>query len=168
MSVYQLHIPRKTRHTTHIDGFPSKVRIIRERHPLQGQTLELLGWNHRNDSLHLTLVLPDGTRSFIPAEWTDLDIPDIQNRQSANRPLTKTVLGSICHLLHARKIVDALLCKMDSSKHVPTNTSKEEYKRASTTGPLARPAQSASGAGHLAKPRPAAASKAHRSIGQAD
>jgi hypothetical protein len=59
---------------THLDGFPSKVRILRERHPLQGQSLEVLGWAQRNESLHLTLVLPDGTRSFIPAQWTDLEI----------------------------------------------------------------------------------------------
>jgi hypothetical protein len=127
---------------------------------LQGQTLELLGWNHRNDSLHLTLVLPDGTRSFIPAQWTDLDITDTQNRQFTNRRPAEKVLGSICHLLHARKIVDALLCKIDPSK--------EENNRASTTEPLAPPAQSASGAGHMAKPRQTTASKAHRSIGQAD
>jgi hypothetical protein len=126
---------------------------------LQGQSLEVLGWNHRNDSLHLTLVLPDGTRSFIPAHWTDLDIADIQNRQSKNRRPTKKVLGSICHLLHARKIVDALLCKIDPSK--------EENNRASTTEPLAPPAQSTSDAGHMAKPQPTTASKAHRSIGQA-
>jgi hypothetical protein len=127
---------------------------------LQGQSLEVLGWNHRNDILHLALVLPDGTRSFIPAQWTDLDITDTQNRQSTNRRPTKKVLGSICHLLQARKIVDALLCKMDLSK--------EENKRASTIEPLAKPAQSASGAGHLAKPRPTAASKAHRGTGQAN
>lgn len=96
---------------------------------MQGQILEVLGWTHRNESLHLTLVLPDGTRSFIPAEWTDLDIPDTQNRQSTNRRPTKEVLGSICHFLHVRKMVDALMCKMDSSKHVHTNTSKEENKR---------------------------------------
>jgi hypothetical protein len=135
---------------------------------LQGQTLEVLGWNHRNESLHLTLVLPDGTRSFIPAQWTDLDITATQNRRSANKRPTKKVLGSICHLLHARKIVDALLGKMDSSKHVHPNTSKEESKRASTTEPLAKPSQGASGAGHLAKLRPTAASKAHRSISQTD
>ncbi len=135
---------------------------------MQGQNLEVLGWAHRNEILHLALVLPDGSRSFIHAEWTDLDIADTQNRQSANRRPTKRVLGSICHLLHVRKIVDALLCKMDSSKHVHTNTSKEESKRASTNESLARPAESASGAGHLAKPRPTGASKAHSRSGQTD
>ena len=159
---------RNTRHTTHLDGFPSKVCIIRERHPLQGQMLEVLGWTHRNESLHLTLVLPDGTRSLIPADWTDLDITKTQNRQSTNRRLTKSVLASICHLLHARKIVDALLCRMDASTHVHTNASKEESKRVSTNRSLARSAPIATNPRHLAKPRSTRADKAHRSLGQAD
>jgi hypothetical protein len=46
--------------------FSLKSRIIRERHPLQGKILEVLGWSHRNDSLHLTPVLPDGTDHLIP------------------------------------------------------------------------------------------------------
>jgi hypothetical protein len=48
------------------------VRIVRPKHPLEGQTLGVLGWSHRQGRLHLLLVLPDGSRSFIPAAWTDL------------------------------------------------------------------------------------------------
>ena len=35
--------------------------------------MDLLGWMHRHGSLELLLVLPDGTKSLIPAEWTDLE-----------------------------------------------------------------------------------------------
>src|SRR3989442_9965227 len=61
--------PRTTRHTTHhhLDGYPDRVTVVRDRHPFEGQTLELLGWSHRHGSLYLLLVLPDGTRSLIPA-----------------------------------------------------------------------------------------------------
>ena len=130
--------------------------------------LQVLGWTHRDAILHLTLVLPDGTRSLIPADWTDLDIIKRKKHQTTNRQLTKRVLGSICHLLHARKIVDALLCRMDSSTQIHTNTSKEESKRVSTNRSLARSAQNATNVRHLAKPRSTRADNAHRSVGQAD
>ena len=96
----------KPRHTTHLDGFPQSVKVIRNRHPLQGQSLEVLGWIHRNGILHLTLVLPDGSRSLIPADWTDLNEC---NSTPTGRRLASNVIATTSHLLHARKIVDALL-----------------------------------------------------------
>jgi hypothetical protein len=48
----------------------------------------VLGWCHRRSELHLTLVLPDGTRSLIPAAWTDLRSREstlsVQRRQAAS------------------------------------------------------------------------------------
>jgi Family of unknown function (DUF5372) len=56
------------------------VRVIRPRHPLEGQALALLGWSHLQGQLHLLLVLPDGSRSLIPAAWTDLRTAPIEPR----------------------------------------------------------------------------------------
>ncbi|WP_345144694.1 DUF5372 family protein [Dactylosporangium darangshiense] len=48
------------------------VRMTRPRHPLQGRELQLLGRMRRHGRLELLLVLPDGSKSLIPAAWTDL------------------------------------------------------------------------------------------------
>ena len=75
--------------------------------------------------LQLTLVLPDGSRSLIPAAWTDLASP------SDDRPSSGGVLGSLADLLHARKVVDSLLHKFDASE--ATIPVKEERRRATAT-----------------------------------
>jgi len=57
--------------------------------------------------LLLTLILPDGSKSLIPADWTDLASPT----QSLSAS-TVTTLGSLENLLHARAVVDALLGRL--------------------------------------------------------
>ena len=105
--------------------------------------------------LQLTLVLPDGSRSLIPAAWTDLASP------SDDRPSSGGVLGSLADLLHARKVVDSLLHKFDASE--ATIPVKEERRRATATDALAR-----NGKEHLGVPRPRDTEKSHRSFVQAD
>jgi hypothetical protein len=130
-------ITRKLRHTTHLDGFPDKVKIVRNRHPLQGQLLEVIGWTHRNDILHLTLILPDGSRSFIPAYWTNFPGEKSAPLPQDNSASPSPVIATTRHLLQARKIVDALLCKFKSSEHEDMTTSKEENDRAQAIGTVA-------------------------------
>src|ERR1700730_17021399 len=59
-------------HTTHLRDFPRPVTILRERHPFEGRVLQALGATHRRGVALLLVVLPDGSRSLIPAGWTDL------------------------------------------------------------------------------------------------
>ena len=158
---------RKLRHTTHLEGFPSNVTIVRDHHPLQGQVLELFSWCHRQGNLYLTLVLPDGSRSLIPAVWTDLN-RNLQTSCSDDGRSISATLGSLSHLLHARKVVDSLLRKLEPSDQAPLIHSKEERRRATPTRPLARSGKTASGTGHLARPRPRDKSNGHRHPGQAD
>ena len=47
------------------------MRIVRKRHPFCGRSLAVFGWMRRQGHLDLILVLPDGSRSLIPASWTD-------------------------------------------------------------------------------------------------
>ena len=61
---------------------------------------------HRKGQLLLVLILPDGSKSLIPANWTDLASP-IQTLSAA----TATV-SSLENLLHARTVVDALLARL--------------------------------------------------------
>jgi hypothetical protein len=135
---------------------------------LQGKKLDLLGWHHRHGKLQLTLVLPDGTKSFIPAAWTDLDTGKVQDRQSTHKQSTAKVLGSIFHLLHARKIVDALLRKLDSSEQVQGNVLKEENKRATTTRTLEQSGKNTYGARHLGRLGPKGTKNCNRSTGKID
>jgi hypothetical protein len=46
--------------------------VTRKQHPFEGRSLAVLGWTHWRGARHLVLVHPDGTRSLIPASWTDL------------------------------------------------------------------------------------------------
>jgi len=62
---------------------------------------------HRKGRLLLVLILPDGSKSLIPADWTDLASPT----QSIGTPAA-TTLGSLEHLLRARALVDALLGRL--------------------------------------------------------
>ena len=62
---------------------------------------------HRKGRLLLVLILPDGSKSLIPADWTDLASPT----QPLSGPTAKT-LGSLENLLQAQAIVDALLGRL--------------------------------------------------------
>ena len=47
------------------------VRVTRARHPLAGHQLRVLGRMRRHGRLELLVVLPDGSKSLLPAAWTD-------------------------------------------------------------------------------------------------
>jgi hypothetical protein len=45
------------------------VRITRPRHPLQDKLLQVLGGMRRHGVVESLLVLPDGSKSLVPAAW---------------------------------------------------------------------------------------------------
>jgi hypothetical protein len=87
------------------------VTIQRERHPFEGRSLQLMGTVKRRGTLLLLVVLPDGSRSLVPAGWTDWKA----TTQAVDEPSTsgsghgERCLAPLTDLLHARAIVDALL-----------------------------------------------------------
>jgi len=83
------------------------VFVRREHHPLLGKQLLVYGWMRRHGRLDLILVLPDGSKSLVPASWTDLD-PQIAGRPE---PEPSGGLASVSQLLRARAVVDALLAR---------------------------------------------------------
>jgi hypothetical protein len=105
---------------------------------LQGKSLDILTLLHRNGILHLTLILPDGSRSFIPAAWTNLNEICPQKFKSPNSPPAIDLIASTSRLFHARKIVDVLLDKLYPPKQEFNNSLKEEHPRAKTINTLAR------------------------------
>jgi len=78
------------------------VTITRPHHPFEGQSLEVLGHAHRRGSLQLVLILPDGSKSLIPAEWTDF-------KTVACPPQNPQLVASLEDWLRLRGLVDALL-----------------------------------------------------------
>src|SRR6202521_2310142 len=83
--------------------------MVRARHPLEGQALPVLGWMRRHGKLDLILVLPDGSRSLIPAAWTALD------PSAPGEAATLATLGSIADLLHAGRVLDGII-QSDSAR----------------------------------------------------
>jgi len=87
-----------------------------------------MGRIHRHNRLHLLLILPDGSRSYIPADWTDFPKGD----QGGVTDARQVALASLSDLLHARSIIDALLRRLPTSCDKPTQPNRKEKKRAAT------------------------------------
>lgn len=119
-----------TRHTTHINNYPAKIIILRPRHPLEGQTLDVFGWINKGGALHYVAILPDGSKSHIPAAWTNLDV--VQHDQDG-QPLFRGTIAAPSHLLKMRIIVDALLRQLACLDHdLQQPSSKEAMDRHAT------------------------------------
>ena len=124
------------------------VRIVRSRHPLQGHCLTVLGRVCRHGRLELLLVLPDGSKTLVPAAWTDHNAND-----GAVEPISgglSATLGKVADLLAARELVSALAARRgrDTVQAAGQSPSKEDSH-------AARTAQSAAGPGSGATPRQA-------------
>ncbi len=68
----------------------------------------MLGWMRRHGDLEPCLVLPDGSKSLIPASWTDLG-GAVERRPGAG------TLGSASELLHAATLVGGLVHRLESA-----------------------------------------------------
>ena len=115
------------------------MTITRERHPFEGRSLAVISSIWRGGVLFLLVSLPDGSRSLIPAEWTDWG----EGHAGGARPLrgddtSARSLGSLGDLLRLRYLVDALHGRPIES------TPQKESRRATEPG-LSRSARSAGG-----------------------
>src|SRR6516165_6479529 len=99
---------RKLPHTTHLHDISHSVTILRKRHPFEGRSLIVMSTVKRRDMLLLLVVLPDGSRSLIPAGWTDWT-QTAEDDSLSRSEHHDCCLASLADLLHARGIVDALL-----------------------------------------------------------
>ena len=124
---------RKLRHTTHHQHLSETVTIVRVRHPFEGRSLNVFGAMHRKGRLLLVLILPDSSKSLIPADGTDLASPT-----EPVCALPATTLGSLEDLLHARALVDALLGRLAAVTSVDgiSTTTKESASARKKTKPL--------------------------------
>src|SRR5215211_3046048 len=86
-------------------GRMTSVVVTRRRHPLEGLSLRELGRMRRHGRLELLLVLPDGSKSLIPAAWTDLG----RAADSTDTDTVLATLGSLADLLAACVVVADLV-----------------------------------------------------------
>lgn len=132
---------------------------------MQGQTLQLFGWAHRQEVLYLILVLPDGSRSLIPASWTDLNREGQPISPADKSTSVFKSIGTRSHLLQTRKIIDSLLNKLNPLVD-QSATLQEERTGATTTVPLARNAKLMPEDHRLAGSCPRSATTSHNTLGK--
>ena len=134
----------KYQHTTHPHDLPHSVTITRAHHAFEGESLTVVGQAHRHNCLHLLLVLPDGSRSLIPASWTDFPGSDQPISADHSRHVA---LASLSDLLHARSIIDALLRRLPTFCEEPAQLTGKERERATESGYSGRSTARHSGVG---------------------
>lgn len=95
--------------------------------------MAVLGQMHCRGRLELLLVLPDGSKSLIPAAWTDY--PAVQAGPAGPEAATAGVLAAPGVLLEAAVVVSALLAPTiaepeQAARHLPR---KEDHRAAHPT-----------------------------------
>ena len=84
------------------------MTITRERHAFEGQSLAVISSIRRRGVLLVLVVLPDGSRSLIPANWTDWSTEQARRTPADDANDGAHDLGRLGDLLHLRKVIDAL------------------------------------------------------------
>src|SRR5438105_9363814 len=106
---------RKRPQTTHHRNIPDAVIITRKCHAFEGQSLAVIGSIRRRGILLLLASLPDGSRSLIPAAWTDWQV---KGGPRTSEGASSHTLGALSDLLRARAIIDALRNRLtESARH---------------------------------------------------
>ena len=129
-------------YTTHLHDISRSVTILRERHPFEGRSLHVMGTLKRRGTFFLLLALPDGSRTLVPANWTDWKATEVVDQASGCGTLQREAcLAPLIDLLRARAIVDALLgrCPIraadeESSHATDPDVSRTPHPRARNSG----------------------------------
>ncbi|MGH3922163.1 MAG: DUF5372 family protein [Pseudonocardiaceae bacterium] len=113
----------------------TSVTITRARHPLQGHRLAVLGQMRRHGRLELLAVLPDGSKTLIPAAWTDLDPTGSVSLAGGVCQASAATLGALGDLLHACALVSALsaLTGQEVTEQAARSSPSKEDNRAACT-----------------------------------
>jgi hypothetical protein len=95
----------------------------------------------RHGAVELLLVLPDGSKSLVPAAWTDADPP------AADGGATVVTLGSLSDLLQACDLVADLAERrgVERGQAARKSPSKEDFHAACPAQSDARPGAGANG-----------------------
>jgi len=119
------------------------VRVTRQRDPLSGQRLPVLGRLRRHGSAELLVVLADGSKRLIPAAWTDAD-----EFAAGDDSAIAGTLGPAGELLRLSELLSALAAQAERGREQAARKSpgKEDNHAAC-------PAQSAASPGSCATSR---------------
>jgi hypothetical protein len=99
---------KKRPQTTHHHDVSASVTITRKRHAFEGQALAVISSITRRGIHYLLTVLPDGSRSLIPASWTDWKIEPAGKMPPTDAADIVQDLGRLADFLRLRKLVDTL------------------------------------------------------------
>jgi len=150
--------------------------ITRRRHPFEGQSLAVVASINRSDVLQLLVVLPDGDRALVPADWTDLNLTNLTHQgafaHSSNATQDPGFLAGLADLLQLRKIIDALQNRrfesatvMEGNHAVQTHTHRPE--RSTTAAVSAVATDERADAGRSARsPRASYRPQTHKRAGK--
>jgi hypothetical protein len=112
----------------------NEVLVTRPRHPLRGWRLPVIGAMRRLGRDELLVVLPDGSKTLMPAAWTDRDTTTANEGHALDQ--TTAILAAPAQLLHAHELVASLRVRADAGRGQAARTPPcEEDKRG------ARPAE---------------------------
>jgi hypothetical protein len=107
--------------------------VTRPHHALEGKVLEVFARLRHKGRPHFLLVLPDGSRSYLPVAWTE----SVTN--AANPAPPCSLIGSASDLLGLRQRVDYLLRRIEVGPASNPNSSTQESQHATaTTGVMER------------------------------
>ena len=91
------------------------MTITRRCHPFEGQALAVISSIKRRGVLLVLVIVPNGSRSLIPAAWTDWREAQ-GNASPGDDDIDDAVsLGRLGDLLQLRSIIDALQCRQSES-----------------------------------------------------
>jgi hypothetical protein len=138
------------------------VRVTRERHPLAGLPLPVLGRMRRHGRVELLVVLPDGSKTLMPADWTDAQ--DGADPLAGDRGPTAATLGSLAELLHATAVLGAVAGRIGEQEGQAARQSpcQEDNRATYPAQSDARPAAGATGEPARSAPRRPARSRDRR------
>jgi hypothetical protein len=129
----------------------NEVTVTRPRHPLAGRRLQVIGAMRKLGRDELLVVLPDGSKTLMPAAWTDRHATPADEGQEAVQGTA--VLAAPADLLHACELISGLRGRVGTGLEQAARKSpcKEDDRAACS-------AQSAAGPGSGATPGPDRAS----------
>jgi hypothetical protein len=84
----------------------NEVTVTRPRHPLAGRRLQVIGAMRKLGRDELLVVLPDGSKTLMPAAWTDRHATPADEGQEAVQGTA--VLAAPADLLHACELISGL------------------------------------------------------------
>jgi len=117
----------------------TSVMVTRKRHCMEGQMLEVLGKMVCRGQIQLLVVLGDGTKTLMPATWTDFGA-ETEIASDISDHATTATLGSLEDLVAIRALVD----RLTQSQAARQSSCKEDNRATKPAQSDTRPGRPAS------------------------